>query len=127
MKSFNEIVFSEPYFSGFVDAEDVIDQFHGGCEPNVPKDIRILFAHYEHEGWGHGSAFVLFTQDGEFFEVNGSHCSCWGLAGCWSPEAVTIEALIHRLENGTFPSYLGDSAQKLADMLGATLGSKYED
>lgn len=47
-----------------------------------------------------GYAFVLFERDGKLYEVNGSHCSCYGLEGQWEPEETTIEALRHRLENG---------------------------
>ncbi len=47
-----------------------------------------------------GDAFVLFRKDGQLYEVNGSHCSCYGLEGNWSPSPVTVEELKHRLEKG---------------------------
>lgn len=47
-----------------------------------------------------GYAFVLFERDGKLYEVNGSHCSCYGLEDQWDPEETTVEALRHRLDIG---------------------------
>ncbi len=49
-----------------------------------------------------------FRRDGRLYEVNGSHCSCYGLENQWDPESTTVEALRHRLTNGTLgtDSYL---------------------
>lgn len=71
---------------------DIKDDALGGC--------RILLASYTYEDYG-GDAFVLFERDGKLFEVNGGHCSCYGLEGQWEPEETTIEALMHRLNHGT--------------------------
>ena len=49
-----------------------------------------------------GSAFVLFRKDGKLYEVNGGHCSCYGLKGQWFPEETSIEALTHRLDTSDF-------------------------
>lgn len=48
-----------------------------GCE--------ILAASYTYEDYS-GSAYVLFRKDGKLWEVNGGHCSCYGLEGQWVPE-----------------------------------------
>lgn len=64
------------------------------------KPIRILFASYGYENYS-GDAFVLFERDGKLFEVNGGHCSCYGLEGQWTPEEVTLPELKHRLIKGT--------------------------
>lgn len=61
---------------------------------------RILFASYGYENY-QGDAFVLFEQDGKLYEVNGSHCSCYGLEGQWDAEETTVEAIAHRVEKGT--------------------------
>ncbi len=60
---------------------------------------EILLASY---GYGSycGDAFVLFRKDGQLFEVNGSHCSCYGVEGQWTPQSVTLQELKHRLEKG---------------------------
>lgn len=63
--------------------------------------IEILLASYTYENYS-GYAFVLYRDktDGKLYEVNGSHCSCYGLEGQWSPEDTTVEVLRHRLERG---------------------------
>jgi len=47
-----------------------------------------------------GYAFVLFERDGKLYEVNGGHCSCFGLEGQWEPEETTVEAIQHRINRG---------------------------
>lgn len=61
--------------------------------------VDILFASYGYQNY-QGDAFVLFEQEGNLFEVNGSHCSCYGLEGQWDPTPVSVEELEHRLKNG---------------------------
>jgi hypothetical protein len=61
--------------------------------------INILFCSYTYENYS-GDAFVLFEQDGDLYEVNGDHCSCYGLEGQWEPESTTLESLVHRLTEG---------------------------
>ncbi len=61
------------------------------------RDIDVLIA-----SCCHGEAFVLFRKDGKLFEVNGNHCSRYGLDEQWQPEETTIEALEHRLKNDYF-------------------------
>lgn len=63
------------------------------------EGITILLASYTYKKY-EGDAFVLIAKDGKLYEVNGSHCSCYGLEGQWEPEETTKEALMHRLENG---------------------------
>lgn len=64
------------------------------------KSINILFASYGQDNYS-GDAFILFEENGELFEVNGSHCSCYGLKGQFSPEATTLELLAYCLTNGS--------------------------
>lgn len=60
----------------------------------------ILLATYG-ECYGYdGGAFVLLRKDGKFYEVNGSHCSCYGLEDQWKPEETTVQALRFRIEQG---------------------------
>ena len=74
--------------------EDVARDF----ETNL-DNVNLLFASYGYENYS-GDAFVLFEQDGKLFEVNGGHCSCYGLEGQWEPEETSIEAITHRLYVG---------------------------
>ena len=68
------------------------------------QPINILFASYGTDNYT-GEGFVLFERDGKLFEVNGSHCSCFGLEGQFNPEETTIEALKHRLIEGKMGLY----------------------
>lgn len=61
----------------------------------ILNSINILVASYTYEHYN-GSAFVLFEQDGVLYEVNGSHCSCYGLEDQWEPEEVNLDELEQR-------------------------------
>lgn len=61
----------------------------------IATDDEIIFASYG-GGSYEGDAVVLFRRDGKLYEVHGSHCSCNGLEGQWSPEEATWEALATR-------------------------------
>lgn len=63
------------------------------------ESVNILFASYNNESYS-GDAFVLIEKNGKLYEVNGSHCSCYGLEGQWEPEETNLEALKHRLIEG---------------------------
>lgn len=63
------------------------------------NNVSVLLASYGTPSY-EGYAFVLFERDGQLYEVNGSHCSCYGLEGQWEPEETTVEAILHRIENG---------------------------
>lgn len=97
---------SEKYF-GFNDRLDVARQFEEGTgdrwDRNVPyvpaktfpTERQLLIALYDGGGYD-GTAFVLFKQNGKLYEVNASHCSCYGLEGQWSPDETSWEALAVR-------------------------------
>lgn len=87
MKNYNEIVSSNPIFlQDFSDADDVFSSFN-----YAPTTERILIAEYEPGDYS-GSAAVFFEKDGEFYELYGSHCSCYGLENQWEPEKINLEA-----------------------------------
>lgn len=86
------------------------DRWYGYRETPTPshekpefQGTEVLLASYAYECY-EGDAFVLFRKDGKLYEVNGGHCSCYGLEGQWSPEETTIEALEHRLKEGNLGS-----------------------
>jgi hypothetical protein len=83
-------------------------------------DVNVLFASYSYEDYS-GDAFVLFEKDGKLYEVNGGHCSCYGLEGQWEPEETNVQALKHRLYEGNMGAepYSGNV---YADELKAFLG-----
>ena len=63
--------------------------------------IEVLFAYYSYEDYS-GKAFVLFRRDGKLYEVNGSHCSCYGLEDQWEPEETTVESIRFRMGKETW-------------------------
>jgi hypothetical protein len=61
--------------------------------------VNILFASYglySYEGY----AFVLFEREGKLYEVNGYHCSCYGLEQQFEPQETVLESLSYRLTQG---------------------------
>lgn len=83
------------------------------------SDINILFASYNTASY-EGEAWVLLEKEGKLFEVNGEHCSCYGLEGQWEPEQVSLEELKHRLEKGNLgkEGSLNYFAKELKQFLG---------
>ena len=67
--------------------------------PEELEGAVVLLASYG-TGSYEGDAFVLFERGGVLWEVNGSHCSCYGLEGQWQPEETSAEALRVRLAAG---------------------------
>ena len=53
----------------------------------LPKHLVLLYADYTYEDYS-GDAYVLGynKENKQFFEVHGSHCSCYGLEGQWDEE-----------------------------------------
>jgi len=86
------------YYGNWSDKEDVARDF--AINLSELDGAKILLASYSYEDYS-GSAFVLFKKDGKLYEVNGSHCSCYGLEGEWLPEETSVKELLYRLEKGT--------------------------
>jgi len=88
---------AEKYLGGFGDKQDVISNF--AIKDDDLRDVFIIVAWYGSQCYD-GSAFVLFERGGQLYEVNGGHCSCYGLEEQWCPEETTAEAIVHRVEHG---------------------------
>lgn len=105
------------FLENFEKREDVLRDFEmeevGG---------EILFAWYGYGDYD-GSAFVLFERDGRLYEVNGGHCSCFGLEGQWEPEETSVEVLMHRINNGR----LGDDGYSSGGCFGDALKDVLND
>jgi len=86
------------YKGNFERKEDVFQEFD--VSEKEQEGVNILLAWYGYGDYD-GSAFVLFERDGQLYEVEGSHCSCYGLEGQWGPEETSVEALRHRIEKGS--------------------------
>lgn len=104
------------FLHNFKNKEDVLQDFY---TPKGWENINIILASYTYENYS-GNAFVLFEQNGKYYEVNGSHCSCRGLEECWSPEETSLEALTSRLVNGTLGRDY-DGTNEFADELAMVL------
>ena len=98
---------AEKFVGDFDCKQDVVSSFL--LEHDELHDTFILVAWYG-GGCYDGEAFVLFERGGRLYEVNGGHCSCYGLEGQWDPEETSAEALVHRIENGRLgrDSYYSD-------------------
>lgn len=95
------------YIDGWGNIEDMKNDFWeklkydwSAHEYNNELDgVDWLFAVYS-SGSYEGSAFVLLGRGNDVFEVNASHCSCYGLEGQWSEDATTLEIIRDRIKNG---------------------------
>lgn len=78
------------YLNNFTDNKNILEEFQApsdaldGCE--------VLYASYNY-GCYEGDALVIYRKDDKLYEVNGGHCSCYGLEGQWQPEETFPEAL----------------------------------
>lgn len=93
-----------------------------------PEDI--VFAVYTYEEYS-GDALVVFQKNGKLFEVNGSHCSCFGLSeedysgrgqSQWDPEETTVEALLKRSADGY--GVIKEFGPQLAECLARQVASR---
>lgn len=78
------------YIQEFRDNEDVIDRYKA---PEDALDGAIVYLAWYGYGDYCGSSLVVFEKNGQLYEVNASHCSCYGLEGQWEPEETSWEAL----------------------------------
>jgi hypothetical protein len=101
------------YYGLFKTQDDICSYFQISSEDL--KGCKILFAAYECEY--EGEALVVFRHKRKLYEVNGSHCSCYGLEDQWTPELTNVEALRHRFEKGTLGYFLGGYAGAFNTML----------
>ncbi len=89
------------YKNSFDNNQDIELLF--GC--TIPENANILFANYIAENY-EGNAFVLLQINEKLYEVNASHCSCYGLEGQWDLEETSVEALEHRINKGQLSSLI---------------------
>lgn len=90
------------YYGLFSDAADVFDNFRVPARER--ENVKIILASYDIDGY-EGAAFVFFLEKGRFYQVHGSHCSCYGLEDQWEPEEISIAELRHYGENSSSGSF----------------------
>lgn len=81
------------YFDYFKDQGDMVSNF--SISEEQLDGVEILYASYDAQDY-EGGAHVIFRKEGKIYEVNGSHCSCYGLEGQWEPEETSVIALLSR-------------------------------
>jgi hypothetical protein len=110
------------YFGDWSDHKDMANEWSTGRYDYDAKgyskiqvdgmatDAEVLVAIYEYEDYS-GSAYMLFKRDGKIFEVEGGHCSCYGLEDQWEPAETTWKTLemkdfYHKYADGGFEERL---------------------
>ena len=78
---------------------------------------HILFASYSYADYS-GDAWVLFEKDGKLYEVNGGHCSCYGLEGQWEPEEVNLKEIENRIRGKEWGKDDNNFREELMKFLG---------
>lgn len=100
------------YLGNFTDKEDLMSNF--SLSDKDMEGVQIVFAAYENESY-EGYALVIFSKDGKLYEVNGSHCSCYGLENQWTPEETSLDAL--RMRKYSYGELQYDLEQFLIDFV----------
>ena len=101
------------FYGMFDNKADICRQFD--VEETTLEGCTILFAAYD--GEYECEALVVYRHKRKLYEVNGNHCSCYGLEGQWEPEETSVEALRHRIEKGTLGYFLGGYTASFNQML----------
>jgi len=95
-ENFLEHLRSNPIYSDIFESREIVfDEFWKEDDP----DIQILYASYSYEDYS-GYATVVYYREstGKYYEIYGSHCSCFGLEGQWDKdEEILPEELFKRL------------------------------
>ena len=104
---------TETFLTNFKNRDDVINEYSAPAD--ALKGAKIYVAWYG-TGSYDGTSFVLFKKDGKLYEVNGCHCSCYGLEDQWHPEETSWEALAMR----TWGTY-SDGETEVGEVMGKLL------
>jgi len=86
-------------------------------DASFPTDDEVLIGSYEVPSY-EGYAILVYERDGKLYEVNGFHCSCYGLEDQWSPEETTREALAMRKVDEGYYSHGADFAARYKELFG---------
>jgi len=81
------------YYGDWDCLEDMLSDFQ--ISKDAVKGYKVLYAWYEYADYS-GSAFVLLKKGRKLYEVNGGHCSCYGLEGQFDLEETSAEAILKR-------------------------------
>ena len=97
IKGFLKVLRVKPIYKGdFEKREDVFDNFAKAEDP----DIEILYTEYDTPPYeGYASVLYYRKSTKKYYEVYGSHCSCYGLEEQWDrDEEIVPEELFKRID-----------------------------
>jgi hypothetical protein len=104
------------YLGDFENQANVESEF----KVELGDNEKILLAVYTNECY-EGAAFVLLQDlvTGLLYEVNSSHCSCYGLEDTWDLEATSVQSLRNRMKDGNVGPFEFDITEELEKVLAA--------
>lgn len=98
------------YIDEFKNNEDIAQQYAKWLDEEdkaqILKTLNESIVHLAYYGTGSydGTSLVIFEHNGILYEVNASHCSCYGLEGQWAPEETSWNAIAMREFYGIYES-----------------------
>lgn len=101
------------YYGNWACWNDVAGDFN--IDPKLEKSIVVLYAEYNAPDY-EGYATVVFVENGKFYFVGGSHCSCFGLEGQWEPDETPLKVLLHMATEGQFGTGLEGALRTVQDL-----------
>jgi hypothetical protein len=110
-----------PYVEVFTSIEDIISNYEA---PKDALDGAVIYLAWYGYGSYDGQSLVIFEKDGKLYEVNGSHCSCYGLEGQWEPEETSWEALAKRKVDDNYTSGAAEADKLLKELVSKYLVKK---
>lgn len=87
------------YLEEFKNNEDIISEYEAPADALDGADVLLAWYGY---GSYCGDSLVIFRKERKLYEVNGGHCSCYGLEGQWTPEETSAAALAKRTFYGSY-------------------------
>lgn len=86
-------VTNKPVIEGFNCVEDVFNSF---AETHDEEKV-IIYANYESQYYeGYATVFYYDKRTQKYYEVYGSHCSCYGLENQWEATEIVFKELENR-------------------------------
>lgn len=89
------------YLEGFSDVEHIFSEYQ---LTDAQKEFvkQIVYGVYTQEDYEGSSQVVFIGSDNKLYEVNASHCSCYGLEEQWEPEETSLEYFLERQERNAY-------------------------
>lgn len=97
------------YLGDWNNLDEMLSYFR--VDKSAAEGYKVIVATYDCDY--DASAFVLLKKGRKYYEVHGSHCSCYGLEGQWDIEESAKLALKHRVDNAD-TDYYGSRAFQMS-------------